>query len=279
MKATTALYSALAVAGATAAALVPLTMYRSGSTALPVWRAAAIPGPLSAAHDILGSRCESCHTPDRGVEAASCLTCHATAAPELATKPSTAFHANIGECAGCHVEHQGRGRRPVNMDHAVLAAAGHARAAEAGAAQGPAGGETGLGHALARLKTLLAGSAADLAGGSLDRRPLPAGAAAALDCAGCHANRDPHRTLFGRDCRGCHDGVDAWSIAAFRHPSPRSRDCVQCHVAPPSHTMMHFEMMDRTITGQARARVEQCFLCHQTDAWNDIRGVGWYKHH
>ena len=43
--------------------------------------------------------------------------------------------------------------------------------------------------------------------------------------------------------------------------------------------MMHFEMMDQTITGQEHARVEQCFLCHQTDAWNNIRGVGWYKHH
>ena len=277
MKATTALYSALAVAGAIAAALVPLVMYRSGSPALPAWRAAAIPGPLSAAHAFLASRCESCHTPDRGVEAASCLTCHATAAPELVTKPSTAFHANIGECAGCHVEHQGRDRRPVNMDHAVLAAAGHARAAGVDA-RGPAPGDAGVRHAVARLKAMLAGSGADLAGGPLDRRSLPSSTMATLDCAGCHGNRDPHRTLFGRDCGSCH-GVDAWTIAAFRHPSPRSQDCVQCHQAPPSHYMMHFEMMDRGITGQANARVEQCFLCHQTDAFNNIKGVGWFDMH
>ncbi len=43
--------------------------------------------------------------------------------------------------------------------------------------------------------------------------------------------------------------------------------------------MMHFEIMDRTITGQGQARVEQCFLCHQTDTWNNIRGVGWFKRH
>ena len=54
---------------------------------------------------------------------------------------------------------------------------------------------------------------------------------------------------------------------------------MQCHQAPPSHYMMHFEMMDRTITGQEHARVEQCYLCHQTDAWNNIKGVGWFKHH
>lgn len=117
MKGTTIIYLLLAVLGATAAVLVPLEMYRSGSTALPAWRGAVLPGPLSAAHAFLDTKCESCHTPNRGVEAASCVTCHSTAAPELLTKPSTAFHANIGECAGCHVEHQGRDRRPLNMDH------------------------------------------------------------------------------------------------------------------------------------------------------------------
>ena len=49
--------------------------------------------------------------------------------------------------------------------------------------------------------------------------------------------------------------------------------------APPSHYMMHFEMVSEKVAGQEHARVEQCYLCHQTDAWNNIRGVGWYKHH
>lgn len=276
MKPTTVAYVALAVVGFAAAVGVPVAIHRYGSAEVPVWRAAATPGPLSAAHAFLEARCEACHTPTRRVEATSCLTCHATAAPELLTKPSTAFHANIGECAGCHVEHQGRDRRPINMDHAVLALAGHARAAEPGARDPRS--EAGLSHALARLRALLAGSGADLAGGSLASRPLPAGMQAALDCAGCHANRDPHRTLFGRDCQTCHT-VDTWRIAAFQHPSPRSPDCVECHQAPPSHYMMHFEMMDRGITGQATARVEQCYLCHQTDAWNNIKGVGWFDMH
>ncbi len=277
IKPTTILYAALGAIGLAAAIAVPVALYRSGSAGVPLWTAVASPGPLSAAHEFLGAECKSCHTPARGVEAAACLTCHITAAPELVTKPSTAFHANIAECAGCHVEHQGRDRRPVNMDHAVLATVGHTRVAEAGV-NGPSAGDARLRHSLMRLEALLAGSRADLFGGSLKPRPLPADTRATLDCAGCHANRDPHRTLFGRDCQSCHN-VDAWKIATFRHPSPRSQDCVQCHQAPPSHYMMHFEMMDRTITGQTNARVEQCFLCHQTDAWNNIRGVGWYKHH
>ena len=277
MKATTLLYSALAVVGLAVAVAVPVAVHRAGSDGVPLWAAAASPGPLSAAHEFLGARCESCHVPTHGVEVASCLTCHATAAADLATKPSTAFHASIGECGGCHVEHRGRGRRPADMDHAVLVAAGHARAAEAASRDAQAGGE-GFEHAVARLRELLGGSVGDLGGAAPGSRDLPAREANLLDCAGCHASRDPHRTLFGRDCQGCHTTA-AWAVGSFRHPSPRSRDCAQCHQAPPSHYMMHFEMVDRAITGQERASVEQCFLCHQTDAWNNIRGVGWYKHH
>ena len=104
------LYAALATVGATAAVLVPLVLYRSGSPALPVWRAAVSPGPLSAAHAFLGGQCESCHLPDKGVGAAACLSCH-TFAPELLAQQNTAFHATVSECAGCHVEHKG-GRAP-----------------------------------------------------------------------------------------------------------------------------------------------------------------------
>lgn len=43
--------------------------------------------------------------------------------------------------------------------------------------------------------------------------------------------------------------------------------------------MMHFEMMDKTITGEKSARVEQCFACHQTDSFNNIKGVGMVKVH
>jgi hypothetical protein len=56
-------------------------------------------------------------------------------------------------------------------------------------------------------------------------------------------------------------------------------DCAQCHQAPPSHYMEHFRMISVMVAGQPHARVEQCFLCHQTTAWNDIKNVGWYKHH
>lgn len=278
MRIRTVLYAALAVAGAAMAVGLPVAIHRSGSADFPLWIKAASPGSLSAAHAFLSQQCESCHTPTKGVEAAACLTCHATAAPDLMTKLSTAFHGDIGECAGCHVEHQGRDRRPINMDHAVLVTAGHAKAVGQAPSSSQQEDDARFRHVLALLESQLAGSASDLAPNSMTSRGLPAGELAALDCAGCHATRDRHRTLFGRECQGCHN-VDTWSIASFRHPSPRSQDCVECHQAPPSHYMMHFTMMDQMITGQTNARVQQCFLCHQTDAWNNIRGVGWFKHH
>ena len=101
---------------------------------------------------------------------------------------------------------------------------------------------------------------------------------ALLNCATCHQTKDRHRGLFGTDCAQCH-GTTKWTLPEFRHPSPASQSCAQCHQAPPSHYMMHFQMIDQKICGQPNAKVNQCFLCHQTTSWNDIKGVGFYKHH
>jgi hypothetical protein len=228
------------------------------------WQRQASPGALSAAHARLEGDCEACHTPVRSAEPAKCISCHATNAALLQRQP-TAFHATIGACSRCHTEHLGTSVRPNTMDHAALAEIGldiigsqpdnashrrllawvrqHATAAEAG-----------------------------------PTHPEVTSTEAALDCASCHSTKDKHQAYFGGDCASCHRTA-AWTIPQFRHPSPRSVECVQCHQAPPSHFMMHFAMVSRSVAKQPGARVDQCFLCHQTTSWNDIRGVGWYKHH
>lgn len=43
--------------------------------------------------------------------------------------------------------------------------------------------------------------------------------------------------------------------------------------------MKHFKMISMTTAGGDKAEVIQCFLCHQTTSWNDIKSVGFYKHH
>lgn len=68
-------------------------------------------------------------------------------------------------------------------------------------------------------------------------------------------------------------------VCVFVHPSARATECAQCHQEPPSHIMMHFSMMAAPFAGQRNAGVKQCFLCHQSTSWNDIKGVDWFKHH
>lgn len=204
-----------------------------------LWQRAVVPGGLSASHSRLGLQCSACHSPLTGVARASCVGCHAFD-KELLQRQPTAFHAGIQQCTGCHLEHLAGGRMPTVMDHAVLAA--------------------------------------------LAARALPTGHPAkergerGLDCMACHGTKDRHRGRMGVDCVQCHS-LSNWTVAEFRHPSTRSTECVQCHKEPPSHNMGHFTMMSARIAGQPQAKVEQCFLCHQTTSWNDIKGVGSVKHH
>ena len=43
--------------------------------------------------------------------------------------------------------------------------------------------------------------------------------------------------------------------------------------------MDHFRKVSMRVTGQPEAQVRQCYLCHRTTGWNDVRNVGVYKHH
>lgn len=261
MKWSSALHIALVTIGIAAILLVPFSIYRSGTQAFPAWGQAASPGPLSKGHAFLGAQCESCHTPNQGIRAENCVTCHIADAVTLA-KQSTAFHATVGECRGCHIEHKGLEARPITMDHSVLTAVG-VNAAHAGALPGQPAAEP-----IVEVRHFLAG----LTGHG------PTTDTAALNCASCHSFRDKHLGLFGQQCADCH-AVETWKIAGYLHPSAKSQECNQCHQAPPSHYMMHFEMMDKGITGQTNARVEQCYACHLTSSFNELKGVGWVKMH
>lgn len=226
------------------------------------------PGPLSQEHAHLAGDCMSCHTTGRGVEDVNCIACHANAKGILQRQP-TAFHANIGHCADCHQEHRHPPARLSEMDHVRLAEIGLEQLEEHGA-----GSEAAM--ALARVEQWIANGTATAA--------LPPGhvelteVERSLNCAACHGNDDRHFDLFGKDCAACH-GTDKWTIASFQHPSPMSRDCALCHQAPPSHYMMHFKMISAKVAGKPHAKVSECYECHQTTAWPDILGKGWYKHH
>lgn len=220
------------------------------------------PGDLSLGHAFLGGDCESCHTALKGIDATKCISCHANNRALLGKEP-TVFHATIKDCRGCHVEHQGRSATVTSMAHAPLAISA------------------------IKLRSDSAGRTVQLSEQALIRwlrRDAPKDSdesqtlSAALDCSTCHGTKDPHRTLFGNSCADCHT-LRKWQIAGYRHPPPESRDCAQCHQAPPSHYMEHFHMISEKIAGIEHADPRECERCHKTTAWNDIKGVGWYKHH
>ncbi len=235
---------------------------RSGVFNKTAWQRMASPGALSQPHMFLEHNCAACHTPVQGVEAKNCIVCHADNKTVLQRQPS-AFHADIAECAACHLEHQGPVPRTTKMDHVALARIGLRQVQNASA-----------GHNDERdafIAWVQENNAAPHAPQLQPEESL-------LNCATCHQTKDRHRGLFGTDCAQCH-GATKWTIPEFRHPSSVSQSCAQCHQAPPSHYMEHFEMISMKTAGVEKAEVSQCFLCHQTTVWNDIKGVGFYKHH
>ena len=81
------------------------------------------PGALSAAHANLTGDCQACHTPVMGVDTAKCILCHANNDSILQRQP-TAFHASVGTCKECHLEHQGLDANLSEMDHSLLTSIG-----------------------------------------------------------------------------------------------------------------------------------------------------------
>ena len=242
---------------------------RTGPLSKASWQRMALPGELSKAHAFLDHNCAACHTAVKGVEASNCIVCHANN-ETLLQRQSTAFHANVSSCVECHTEHRGTDQRPTEMDHPALAQIGLRQLKT----EQPTGGDN------ERVRTVLLDwiTQHQSASHSSQSHSNLAPQEAILNCATCHSNEDRHAKLFGQDCAQCH-GTTKWTIAEFRHPSPRSTDCAQCHQAPPSHYMMHFKMISAKVAGKPHAQVSQCGQCHQTTVWNDIKSVGWYKHH
>ena len=258
----------LLIAASVAAASISVDHFKPASTALKTFISR---DPLSSAHASLANRCESCHEANLGVTVAKCTACHANNERLLGRQP-TAFHANIQECSTCHIEHQGMTIRPFVMDHLALAKIGARTLVRASRTDDASSARIKSLETWLHVKNL----------NQLDEQS----AGAALNCIGCHATKDRHLGLFGRDCAQCHT-TTKWSIAGYQHPSPNSTTCAECHQAPPSHYMMHFNMISKKIAGQEDAKVggccgvaevRQCYRCHQTTVWNDIRGVGYYKH-
>ncbi len=238
---------------AVAAATLAVLHFKRAQVAVEL---AVSPGELSQPHAFLDNNCAACHKAGKGVEAKNCIVCHANNERVLQRQP-TAFHAQVSACAACHIEHQGRVARTTKMDHTALTRIGISRVKN-----DPSAG----GADVAQAKQLKQWLGEKNGGGQFQNIQLKP-EERLLDCATCHQTKDRHVGFFGTDCAQCHS-TTKWTIAEFRHPSSASQSCAQCHQAPPSHYMMHFKMVDQAVCGQPNEKVNQCFLCHQTTAWN-----------
>ena len=232
------------------------------------WEQAISPGSLSQSHAFIDNDCLSCHTPIKGVERDKCVACHANDTDIVARQP-TAFHADIQECTSCHIEHEGLNANISKMDHGALVDIGFDMLPNLDMPFDDDATTTAL------VTYLLANK----------QRPEPlfihpevTNKEALLNCSQCHSNDDKHFGLFGNDCVQCHS-TNTWSLPKYTHPSSQSRDCNQCHEAPPSHYMQHFNMISAKVAGEPKAKAEECYACHQSTSWNDIKRAGWYKHH
>ena len=182
----------------------------------------ALPGPLSTSHAALAGDCGACHTPIRGVEAASCIACHALNG-SLVAQQTTAFHASASECAGCHVEHAGAAALRGPMDHQ--------RFAQLAASNDPAPRRR----------------AQDLACLQCHERQDPHSALFGRDCAACHATERwaideyRHPSAQSRDCAQCHQAPPSHFMEHFAMVSQRVArqehasvaECYRCHL--PTH--------------------------------------------
>ena len=203
------------------------------------WQRHASPGALSRMHAPLEDNCAACH-PVEGPADAQCAGCHANETALLRRQP-TAFHAVIGACARCHIEHQGVQANLRRMSHSALARIGLARIERTSRERG---------HAQTRLLRWVQGHPKESS--RSPGHPQVSALEATLNCRNCHATKDRHSGLFGRDCAACH-GTEQWTLEQFQHPSPDSPDCARCHRAPSNH-------------GSAR-----CYECHQTTSWDDVK--------
>ncbi len=155
------------------------------------WQQMANPGNLSQAHAFLENDCAACHTPVKGVEARNCVACHANN-HELLTRQPTAFHADINECAVCHVEHRGRKNKPSLMDHSAISKIGLGLL------------EKNPDDSAGKLLMLQMDGWIKHSGQANDFHPQVKPSERVLNCASCHSNGDVHVSYFGPDCASCH---------------------------------------------------------------------------
>ncbi len=219
------------------------------------------PGANVCGHADFEKECLLCHVPVHCLSANRCQACHKDVAQERAE--ADGLHGKLpgtNQCQNCHTEHQGRDAVITdvafeNVDHKTL-----------------------TGFSLEHHQKDTDGAAMTC------QRCHPQGefAAAAVPCAGCHAERDAdftstHRGQFGEHCLDCHDGTGR--MQDFQHDTifplegaHAEHDCIVCHADP------HDVKIARSCVAcheepavHAGAFGQACHRCHTAEGWGDAQ--------
>jgi hypothetical protein len=85
----------------------------------------------------------------------------------------------------------------------------------------------------------------------------------------CHAEDDPHQGANGTVCSTCHI-AESWQAVSFDHSTIGTRDCADCHEAPPEHfappcAVCHVSTEDFTavLFDHSQLGTQDCVDCHQ----------------
>lgn len=214
------------------------------------------PGPLSAAHARLESKCDSCHASFRKeAQGGKCAACHKPIAADIAARSH--FHgkftpARTQECKACHTEHKGRGLGLIRLNR------------------------QGFDHALTEFALTGAHSRTTCTGchgPANNYRGVPS------TCAGCHARKDPHRGQLGRACQSCHT-TSAWKpVTSFDHArtgfaltgAHAQATCMSCHAGQRwkglATTCLSCHAKQDVHRG---SRGTACASCHRTSSWKAV---------
>lgn len=250
------------------------------------------PGRLSAGHLALEHDCLRCHTPMRGVAAASCLSCHrlaeigrrTTAGAFLrAASGKVLFHASLAntDCLSCHALHtSARHRREVAFEHGFLAAAVRGDCGSCHLHERPAD---------ALHERLTVRCAACHATGAWRPATFDHGAAApGSACASCHRQDRPDDAMHRQvqdNCGACH-GTAAWRPATFDHDRyfrfdlDHPSDCRLCHAEGGSFTEYScygcHEHSPARISAEHREEgirsFDDCARCHRSAEEGEAEG-------
>ena len=245
------------------------------------------PGPLSAVHQQLEgvAKCTSCHDFGAGIRRFKCAGCHTEIQQRLQSQ--TGFHPRAiktspgqGDCAQCHMEHNGRNFALTRLDRKAF---DHAR-------------DTGFTlegrhreqkcESCHTSKKIPAAARLEIKLKNIDKSFL----GLRRECASCHEDR--HSSQLGADCAHCHTQVSWDKAPGFSHSRTsfpltglhQPLACQKCHVAMPREGETDKPVLFKGIAYagcqschtdphkgafQAAKFRGSCESCHNTSGWKN----------